>query len=478
MMESMMDWPRDRGWSWVVLIALPITVFGTEKFGCRPIVMFGGCVLFVGYLLCSIATNFGLVMFGQGFLGAIGASSIHSPSLIILGRYFDKRRGLATGIAVATGSLGGFVTPLVFTKLMEIYSIRGALLLQSAFLLHISLAAAFFRPADFTAKLYHFEKMKSLQKKSSEKVKPGDPTETLRTDTHLLTNNEEFSHEEDNGHAPPCLQPVEQISIQQKSIPSMSRQKRTRHLSNASTASQFSIAHSVMSLSIVDLHSATTTKQSNNNRERKCLNIFLQIMDVRMLRRKLVLLFTIVFCLGSIGTGLGAIFIAPMARDKNLTKDEIAITAALISGSEFVFRIITGFIADLNLVERYRIMQISLFGTGAMLLSIPLLETFWHLILFSVLFGMFSGPFLSMYAPICIDFVGLDKFHRIMGILIAFQGIVSGGLGPTIGALRDMSGSYVSAFQMMAGVTLIGGLLLFFVPCLRKQSTANETDTE
>ena len=78
-------------------------------------------------------------------------------------------------------------------------------------------------------------------------------------------------------------------------------------------------------------------------------------------------------------------------------------------------------------------MQISLFGTGAMLLSIPLLETFWHLILFSVLFGMFSGPFLSMYAPICIDFVGLDKFHRIMGILIAFQGIVSGGLGPTIG---------------------------------------------
>ena len=91
----------------------------------------------------------------------MGSAAIHSPSIIILGRYFDKRRGFANGIAIAAGSLGGFATPIIFTKLMEEYSIRGALLLQSAILLNIVLAASFFRPTELTAKFANYDKMKN-----------------------------------------------------------------------------------------------------------------------------------------------------------------------------------------------------------------------------------------------------------------------------------------------------------------------------
>jgi hypothetical protein len=48
--------------------ALPVTVFGTEKFGCRPFVMYGGCALFVGYFLSSIAPNIEIVMLAQGVI--------------------------------------------------------------------------------------------------------------------------------------------------------------------------------------------------------------------------------------------------------------------------------------------------------------------------------------------------------------------------------------------------------------------------
>lgn len=529
-----MDWPRDRGWSWVVLVAtmatcflemgvyksfgiyinayleefnttvtvaslisgifsvtfcftaLPLTAFGTDKFGCRPLVMFGGFALFLGYLLSSLATDIGIVMLAQGVIGAMGSASIHSPSIIILGRYFDKRRGFANGIAIAAGSLGGFVTPVIFTKLMEEYSIRGAFLLQSAILLNIVLAASFFRPTELTAKFAKYDKMKKNKKELTWNEKPGNVNGEFTNGSLLLkdTSNGVKLNHDGNGCVSNSLHSIEKICITEISTPSISHLRKIaakEHGDSGSTASQFSSAHSLMSPSIADIHFASTVNEADDEKEfrkKSCSATFFKIMDIRMLKNKVVLLFTFIFCLGSVGTCLGVIFVAPLARDKNLTKDEIAITTALVSGSEFIFRIVLGIIADLNLIERYRIVQVSLFGTGAMLFSIPLLESFWQFTIFSILYGLFSGPLISMYSPVCIDFVGIEKFHRVMGILISFQGIVLGALGPAVGALRDLYGSYVQAYQLMASMTLLGATLFFFVPCLRKQVQTTETVTE
>lgn len=529
-----MDWPRDRGWSWVVLVAtmatcflemgvyksfgiyinayleefntsvtvaslisgifsvtfcftaLPLTAFGTDKFGCRPLVMFGGFALFLGYLLSSLATGIGVVMLAQGVIGAMGSAAIHSPSIIILGRYFDKRRGFANGIAIAAGSLGGFATPIIFTKLMEEYSIRGALLLQSAILLNIVLAASFFRPTELTAKFANYDKMKNNRKKLNGNVKPEIIDEEFSNGSLLLgdTPNGVEVNQEGNGFISNSLNSIERICIKEISTPRLSHLRKTaakEHGDSASTASQFSSVHSLMSPSIADIHFASTVEQADDEKEsskKSCTSTFFKIMDIRMLKNKLVLLFTFIFCFGSVGTCLGMIFVAPLARDKNLTKDEIAITTALVSGSEFIFRIVLGFVADMNIVERYRIVQVSLFGTGAMLFLIPLLESFWHFTIFSVLYGLFSGPLISMYSPVCIDFVGMERFHRVMGILISFQGILLGAIGPAVGALRDLYGSYVQAYQLMASVTLLGATLFFFVPCLRKQVPTTETVIE
>ena len=46
-------------------------------------------MLFVGYLLCSIATNIGLVMFGQGVLGGEKSSHIFKKFGIYL--FISKR---------------------------------------------------------------------------------------------------------------------------------------------------------------------------------------------------------------------------------------------------------------------------------------------------------------------------------------------------------------------------------------------------
>ncbi|XP_061180035.1 monocarboxylate transporter 9-like [Saccostrea echinata] len=521
------DFQRDAGWSWVVLLAsmttcylemgtfrcfgiymnayldefntsvtvvslisgvfpitfciavLPVTVFGTERFGCRALVVYGGFALFVGYILSSIAPNIEVVMLAQGVIAASGAACTNPPSLIILGRYFDKRRGFANGLALAAGSLGGMLTPIVFTKLMEEYSVRGALLIQAALLFNIVVAASLFRPTELTAKLYQYEQQKKKRKEQRELLKPHGIADKASNGSLLMKevqNGSGYIGMKDNGPlVPKQIHSVEHNSTREVSNSRSSfLKRRMEHHHSTSTVSQFSSIHSIMSSSLADLQLASKTKDSGNKSVVKCsfLNTFLKIMDIRMLKNKLVALFTIVFCTGSIGACLGVIFVAPLARDQNLTKDEIAITTALVSGSEFVFRILLGIFADMNVIERYRIVQISLFGTGAVLLSSVMIASFWQFTVFSILYGLFSGPLLSMYAPVCVDFVGLEKFHRVVGILLFFQGMFLGGFGPTIGVMRDSFGSYIPAFQMMSSVTILAGCLLFFVPCLRKLESA------
>ncbi|XP_062583703.1 monocarboxylate transporter 8-like [Saccostrea cucullata] len=463
------------------LAVLPVTVFGTERFGCRALVIHGGCALFVGYILSSVAPSIEVVMLAQGVIAASGAACTNPPSLIILGRYFDKRRGFANGLALAAGSLGGMLTPIVFTKLMEEYSVRGALLIQAALLFNIVAAASLFRPTELTAKLYQFEKQKKEREQRLESVKQDQFDEGGINENLVLKKvKNNIGHMEENG----LLVPKEIHSAEHKRGISTSCSSFLKtpqeHRQSTSIVSQFNSIHSIMSPSLADLHLASERKHSGYKSAIKCscVNSFLKIMDVRLLKNKLVALFTIVFCTGSVGTCLGVIFVAPLARDQNLTKDEIAITTALVSGSEFVFRILLGIFADMNVIERYRIVQISLFGTGAVLLSSVVITSFWQFTIFSMIYGLFSGPLLSMYAPVCIDFVGLEKFHRVVGILLFFQGMIVGGFGPTIGIMRDSFGSYIPAFQMMSSITIFAGCLLFFVPFLRKLESSPDVELE
>lgn len=52
-----------------------------------------------------------------GVLGGLGTSLIFTPAISALGHFFMKKRGNATGIAAAGGSLGGVIFPLMLQNL-------------------------------------------------------------------------------------------------------------------------------------------------------------------------------------------------------------------------------------------------------------------------------------------------------------------------------------------------------------------------
>ena len=348
------------------------------------------------------------------FILALGSACTHGPSMIILGMYFNRKRGLTNSIAISFGSLGGFVQPILFTAMMTEYGLRGALLVQGGILFNLVLGAFICRPYALSEKFANpkptshqkFEDKMSEKKEIEEELLKEVNTDT-KFDTVLTTKNIRLRV---NGHVEEC-----QIS---------------GYKSSTTSIAQFSSAYDLYSPSIADIHQGT--ESTNNKQKKSCLGKF---VDFSILKNKLVLLFTVVFCFGSIASCMAYLFIPPHARDRGLSEQKIGILASAICLAETIGRIFIALIADRNFIQRYKIIMFGLFLTSLVLQFTWFLHDFSHFLSFTILLGLFSGALISVYAPVCVDFIGVEKFHKAMGVLHMGQGVTLGVTGFLIGIL-------------------------------------------
>lgn len=71
----------------------PVSSILTDKLGIRRTVILGGLISATGMLLSSFVEVLELLYLTYGIIMGFGASLIYTPSLVILGHYFDKRMG-------------------------------------------------------------------------------------------------------------------------------------------------------------------------------------------------------------------------------------------------------------------------------------------------------------------------------------------------------------------------------------------------
>eukprot|EP00842_Homolaphlyctis_polyrhiza_P002236 jgi/Hompol1/3012/HPOL_006294-RA len=80
----------------------------SDVYGPRTVGICGGLIMCGSLVLASFTNNLWQLMITQGFLFGMSTSLSHIPGLGAIAGWFDKRRGLANGIAVAGGGVGGF----------------------------------------------------------------------------------------------------------------------------------------------------------------------------------------------------------------------------------------------------------------------------------------------------------------------------------------------------------------------------------
>ncbi|XP_069104887.1 monocarboxylate transporter 5-like [Argopecten irradians] len=204
--------------------------------------------------------------------------------------------------------------------------------------------------------------------------------------------------------------------------------------------------------------------ESTNSHRQTCLTII--HIDFSLLKNPVMSIFLFVYCLGSIGSAYGHIYIAALARDLDLHTSQITALVSAMSGCDIVGRFLCGAIVDRGWMTSSRVIAVSVLITGAMMQLAYFFQQFWSMLIYSIVHGLFAGGIFAMTPTILIDFLGFQNFRSAMGIAIFSQGFALAASAPLIGFLRDRTHTYISSFQFMGGCMLLAGIVLLLKPVI------------
>ena len=114
-----------------------------DRWGPRMVCMTGMVFIAMGLFLTSLAQSLATVYLSYGLLVGLGIAFVYTPSIACVQPWFNKRRGLASGIASAGVGAGTLILPVVVSYLLIEVNWREALQMMSAGVLLIGLTAGF-----------------------------------------------------------------------------------------------------------------------------------------------------------------------------------------------------------------------------------------------------------------------------------------------------------------------------------------------
>ncbi|KAI8810330.1 major facilitator superfamily domain-containing protein [Cladochytrium replicatum] len=106
-----------------------------ERFGFRTMMTIGSIILVVALVIASFATEVWHLLLTQGLMFGIGSSFTYFPAVSLPSQWFDKKRSVATGIAVAGSGIGGFIFSNVVGKLLVLLDFRWTLRIMALIIL-------------------------------------------------------------------------------------------------------------------------------------------------------------------------------------------------------------------------------------------------------------------------------------------------------------------------------------------------------
>ena len=115
----------------------------SDRFGPRVVCCIGMLFIAGGMLATSFAQSMATVYLAYGVGVGVGIALVYTPAIACVQPWFDRRRGLAAGIASSGIGAGTLVFPLLAALAIAAWQWRDALRLLAAGVLLIGLSAAF-----------------------------------------------------------------------------------------------------------------------------------------------------------------------------------------------------------------------------------------------------------------------------------------------------------------------------------------------
>ncbi|VDM61796.1 unnamed protein product [Angiostrongylus costaricensis] len=155
----------------VYLLVGPVVGGLVNKYGARKVVISGAFISGTSFLISVASPNIYTFMFIYGVLGGVGFGMIYLPAIVVVGYYFESKRAIATGIAVAGSGVGTMVMPFLTEFCISRVGWKYTVWIMAVMVLMCALFAILYRPLEapsFTQKDQELIPLRTALRKMSE----------------------------------------------------------------------------------------------------------------------------------------------------------------------------------------------------------------------------------------------------------------------------------------------------------------------
>ncbi len=157
-----------------------------------------------------------------------------------------------------------------------------------------------------------------------------------------------------------------------------------------------------------------------------------------------------------------------LSLDQHYAQAEAARIISLVLACSMAGRLLMGWLADRWPKKRVMLLIYLLVVAGIPLLFLASARPAVYL--FAVVFGLGLGGEYMIIPLMTAEIFGVQVLGRLMGIILAADGVAEAVAPWLAGNLRDSTGSYVGAFSMFLAVALIGAVAVAALPARRTAS--------
>ncbi|XP_078399351.1 monocarboxylate transporter 5-like isoform X2 [Cetorhinus maximus] len=482
--------------SCVRLTAGPIASIFCAKIGEKQTGILGAVMVATGLFISSYVDRIVFLYVTLGLLTGSGFAFLSQAAALNTTKYFHKKLTTACAISRSGTGLTFAVAPFLQYLLNE-YGWRGAILILCGITLHLIPLGMLNRPIylkqDVAGDSDQREcRQRELQLLDDKKdvITDGVSKAELPISHHpklvrgsLSSQNEleesnslrcdEEEAVEQNHHAPADLSILQPEDLSLFHEPTLLRQLHSTDQLDCKVQNK----NSSQVLATVDVPTDTRHKGfcRQFGAQLKSISVSVRdLIDFTLLTNPLFIIFAICSFFSQLAYFIPYFHLVAKAKALGIEPFQTTLLISIAGIVEIVAQLISGFVADRNLMAKYHYYKVYLLFCGAVNLLAPLAETFPTLMVYMVFFAMFCGGYQTLLLPVLVDFIGVNRLDKGMGLFQFFVGLGCLIGPPAAGALYDFTKNYDASLQLAGSCYFVAFLLLFFVP-LAERKLSKET---
>ncbi|XP_062599468.1 monocarboxylate transporter 2-like [Saccostrea cucullata] len=454
---------------------------GTRFFAERTLVMFGAFLTAVSQIGSAFAPSVAVLMATQGVIFGIGISMTQLALLLILSRYFEKKRGFANSFANVGGSIGGLLWPILLKISMDYLGLFGTLIIVSGMFLQAIVCGALVRPLPpMGGKIQTLEVDDDDRGSASHKDTKEQNVYEKSNGTYTLPNGKTNS-QRPNGPVTGRRRTQSENIIETNKVSNLLHRTAisTHDLQEDFKKLYFSPSLQTLGVwSSIEKRDSSYSRQSKEKTQRLQEKNDNQCFNFALFKNPLFYIFTVSSILNISAAGLPVNYIPPFARDCGLTDEKIALLVTICAACDLVNRIIVTFIAESKTFKRHQFVALTMLLNGLSCMFVRFYDDFFTLIIFSVLHGLFGQTYFSLFPAIIVDFLGSENLRHGLTTITVTLGISVSLSTVLIGELRDYTGSYLTSFYFMGATAVLGGFIMLLEPLGRRMMKTKQNDAD